>query len=247
MKNLPLFSTPQNNKTPLLRPAKTCHEKINGERCSWSLFCLSRGKHPHLSLDQSCPTGAAGTRRGTGQGLSCSNMARSCSQQLCPHQHCWRIGRDPSHPFWDHQATGAHPPSTQSSLRDGGKRLRALKPSQAVVQHGSDAVLGCTRGTSSPPGASGRIFPSLPRLPGIPTTPSHRSEPSPCWGETPKALGVESPSPGVARAGAMPGAVFSRRDERGLFCRECGDSRWKGTGREGVPTLTLQALINRVN
>lgn len=240
MKNLPLFSTPQNNKTPLLHPAKTCHEKINGERCSWSLFCLSRGKHPHLSLDQSCPTGAAGTRRGTGQGLSCSNMARSCSQQLCPHQHCWRIGRDPSHPFWDHQATGAHPPSTQSTLRDGGKgseHLNPLRPLFSTAAMPSWAAHGAHPPLPGPPGGFSLPYPGSrasqpPRaIAASPARAGGRHQRLSGWNLHPREWPGQERCQGPSFPGEMRGVCFAGNaetaDGRAPGERGCPHSRFR--------------------
>lgn len=56
----------------------------------------------------------------------------------------------------------------QSEDAQGWGKKKGLNPPRPVVPHGSDAVLSCTRGTSSPPRASGRIFPFL--TPGIPIT-----------------------------------------------------------------------------
>lgn len=110
-----------------------------------------------------------------------------------------------------------------------------INPPQPVVPHESDAVLSRTRGTSSPPRASGRIFPSLPRLPGIPITQTHRSEPTPCRGEMPDPLfsglsGRDLLPREWPRAGAMPKAVFSRPDQGVCFAGngETADGRAPG-------------------
>lgn len=136
---------------------------------------------------------APGTQRGTGQGLSCTNMPRSRSQELCPDQHWAGNRQGPLLPLWDHRATGAHPSTSQRMLRDGQKKKGSdhFNPPQPAVPHGSDAVLSCTRGTSSPPGASARIFPSLPRHSHHPD-PSQRAHPVPrgdARASHPRALG----------------------------------------------------------
>lgn len=158
---------------------------------------------------------APGTQRGTGQGLSCTNMPRSRSQELCPHQHWAGNWQGPLLPLWDHRATGAHPSTSQRMLRDGQKKKGSdhFNPPQPAE-----------RERCRPEQHTGHVLPSRGLRQDFPFLTPALPSPGPIAASPPRAKGrcqsvsspgsgVASPSPGVAMAGAMPKAVFSRRDE----------------------------------
>lgn len=146
---------------------------------------------------------APDTHSGTGQGLSFTNMPKSCCQQLCPHQQLGGTGKDPSYDFGTTRLPEhIHPPVRGCSGMER-KRLRSLKSSSARCS---------TRERCRPELHTGHILPSQglrEDFPFLTPAPGHSNHPDPSQrahpvlrgdarASLPGAVGVGSPSPGVA-------------------------------------------------
>lgn len=170
----PLFSAPQNNKTPPAHPAKDLTLEDQRGKVRPVLLLLSWGKHPHLPPGTSPSRGRRGLpTHAMGWDEIYQYPAPGCPDPAPSSSIHARIG--PSYPFGiTRLPERIRQLESQGWEKTNSDHLNHPQPAPLRERYRPEPQTGHVLPL---PRASGRIFPSLHRRPGVHIGHSHGNEP----------------------------------------------------------------------